>query len=378
MTLFYPLINFFCFIIQGIVLIKKYFSSFRSTEDKLFIDVIVVIMTFTFCDGLFGLESIGILPQSQKLTYLLNTIYFCLSAVMVYFWAQYAQYVMKSDVKSKHQFFYYLSYLPLLVVFFLSATTYWTGKIFYVEGTVGYHRGPLFALQQIVSYYYLFVESLVAIIKAKKPENYPERSVYLTIASFPIFPTLSIPLYLFIPDCPGLIMGLTVSCVQAIVFGLSYEISTDNLTGVYNRNSLNKQIRRHIGNKRSYGNVYLLLIDINDFHAINEKSGREGGDKALKLSSNAIIKATDGYHAFVARLSGDDFGVLVETRNPLYIDRLIESLSKEFAKANSDNDLPYELSFSLGYAALNKEHTRLVSFINDAQRKLFEAKINRG
>lgn len=377
MTVFYPLICLFCFIIQGIVLIKKYFSSFRSTEDKLFIDVIVVIMAFTLCDGIYGLEALGVIPQSRELTYALNTIYFCLSSVMVYFWAQYAQYVMKSDFRSRNKFIYFIGYLPLFAILILSATTYWTGSIFYVEGAVDYHRGPLFPLQQIISYYYLFVESLVAIIRARKPENYPERSVYLTIASFPIFPALSIPLYLLLPDCPGLIMGITISCIQAIVFGLSYEISTDNLTGVSNRNSLNKQIRRHIGNKHSYGNIYLLLLDINDFHSINEKSGREGGDLALKLSSNAIVNATEGYHAFIARLSGDDFGILVETKNLLYIEQLIEGLNKEFAKTNADNKLPYELSFSLGYAVLGKEHTRIVSFINDAQRKLFEAKINR-
>ncbi len=89
---------------------------------------------------------------------------------------------------------------------------------------------------------------------------------------------------------------------EQILEKLSY---TDRLTGVYNRRSLDNHIEALIARGDSYG---LMLIDVDNFKAVNDTYGHLCGDECLSLiASHLSEQFADG----VYRFGGDEFAVIL-------------------------------------------------------------------
>ena len=86
---------------------------------------------------------------------------------------------------------------------------------------------------------------------------------------------------------------------------LAYEAAHDELTGLLNRNGLNKAIK-HI----SLENTALLIIDIDDFKMVNDSKGHVIGDETLKSVADEIERSFDA-DDIVSRIGGDEFLVLM-------------------------------------------------------------------
>ena len=91
---------------------------------------------------------------------------------------------------------------------------------------------------------------------------------------------------------------------------LKYLASFDELTGVMNRRRFNKEFSIEIEKIKQEGKEFsLVMIDVDEFKAINDTYGHNFGDKVLKCFSSLLknyISETD----IIARLSGDEFVIL--------------------------------------------------------------------
>jgi diguanylate cyclase (GGDEF)-like protein/PAS domain S-box-containing protein len=92
---------------------------------------------------------------------------------------------------------------------------------------------------------------------------------------------------------------------------LRHQAYHDPVTGAANRAMLADQVavanRRH---QQSGATSALLLLDLDDFSAVNERLGHDGGDMLLRQVHErllAVVRAGDT----VARLGGDQFAVLI-------------------------------------------------------------------
>jgi len=99
---------------------------------------------------------------------------------------------------------------------------------------------------------------------------------------------------------------------QAVSFQRIREFSfKDDLTGVYNRRYFNQQLRVEIQRAARYQRVLsLLILDIDDFKAINDTYGHLKGDQVLIRMSQVIrsnIRAAD----ILARFGGEEFVVIL-------------------------------------------------------------------
>lgn len=93
---------------------------------------------------------------------------------------------------------------------------------------------------------------------------------------------------------------------------LAYE---DPLTGLANRRALEERLTRAL-DRRAAGesNVALMLCDADRLKGINDVHGHAGGDTALRNIATALVAAAAIHPgAFVARIGGDEFCVLVES-----------------------------------------------------------------
>lgn len=88
---------------------------------------------------------------------------------------------------------------------------------------------------------------------------------------------------------------------------LSYLSYHDNLTGLLNRNALERDISKHSGEKR-----FLLLLDIDDFKAYNDNLGHEKGDAILKNTSKLLSDIFGAESCY--RYGGDEFLIVSANR----------------------------------------------------------------
>jgi diguanylate cyclase (GGDEF)-like protein len=152
----------------------------------------------------------------------------------------------------------------------------------------------------------------------------------------------------------------------------------DALTGLYNRRYLDENLRNEaIRASRQHYDLYLLLIDIDNFKIYNDKYGHQQGDRLLKelaeIISRNIRKNVDlGY-----RYGGDEFAVTVLHANPQQAIMVAERFCKEY---NEKNLIP--TSLSIGIAKLkhsgNNLEQDLDNMIGEADQALYLAKNNGG
>lgn len=92
---------------------------------------------------------------------------------------------------------------------------------------------------------------------------------------------------------------------------LAYE---DALTSLPNRRALDERLERSLARARTEGtNVALLLCDLDELKRINDTRGHDAGDEALRSAGKALVAAAaDRPGSLVARVSGDEFCVLLE------------------------------------------------------------------
>ncbi len=103
-----------------------------------------------------------------------------------------------------------------------------------------------------------------------------------------------------------------VQDLQARILELEAQNTTDLLTGLKNRRGFEEAFAAEIdrvNRGQSKGGI-LVMIDLDNFKAINDEHGHAAGDAALKLVSEALlgeIRAMDT----AARLGGDEFVLLL-------------------------------------------------------------------
>ncbi|MEM1031291.1 MAG: GGDEF domain-containing protein [Myxococcota bacterium] len=85
----------------------------------------------------------------------------------------------------------------------------------------------------------------------------------------------------------------------------------DTLTGLHNRRSFDERLEAEWARARRYGgDVSLVLVDLNDFKAINDRAGHAKGDEVLRFV--AQILSTSARTCDVAfRFGGDEFALLL-------------------------------------------------------------------
>ncbi len=149
----------------------------------------------------------------------------------------------------------------------------------------------------------------------------------------------------------------------------------DPLTGLHNRRHFDEVLSRSVSEARRYGTpLSCLMIDLDDFKAVNDRFGHPMGDRTLILAAQTIsmqLRASD----VAARFGGDEFVVLL----PQTDCRQAETLSRRIAdayKARLRESLPrVPGGLSIGVAALNDRSSSPPDvLLRAADRALYDAK----
>lgn len=152
----------------------------------------------------------------------------------------------------------------------------------------------------------------------------------------------------------------------------------DALTGLYNRRYLDENLQNEaIRASRQHYDLYLLLIDIDNFKVYNDKYGHQQGDRLLKELAQIISRSIRDNVDSGYRYGGDEFAATILHANPQQALMVAERLRTEY---NERNLVP--TSLSVGIAKLKNSHRTLEEDLNDlireADQALYLAKNNGG
>lgn len=128
---------------------------------------------------------------------------------------------------------------------------------------------------------------------------------------------------------------------------LRYLGTHDILTGVYNRAYFEEQLLQ-LTEADQGESIGFIMADLNGLKAVNDRLGHQAGDNFIRRAAE-VLKAAFTGDEVVARIGGDEFGVLLKKTDEEQMLKAIERIRSLMPLNNKYYQGP-ELSMSLGYA----------------------------
>jgi diguanylate cyclase (GGDEF)-like protein len=279
---------------------------------------------------------------SRSLVFTGIFLYYLAHTIPVALFALYSDYQVFKDETRFRKFIPPLALIEILVAA-LDVLSLFNGLLFTVDEASHYVRGPWFPVFAVFQYGIVaFV--LVQVIRHRKMAN---KRVFVSLLAYPI-PLLVAALFQLLFLGLTLIWPATALFLIVAAFNLENRRSkTDYLTGVANRRSLDEELERRIASGGTGGRFCGLLLDLDDFKAINDRFGHEAGDMALEDVANILLSSVR-VNDCVARMGGDEFVVLAELSGEGEAEDMVRRIELAVENHNASSNRPYQLSLSIG------------------------------
>ena len=153
----------------------------------------------------------------------------------------------------------------------------------------------------------------------------------------------------------------------------------DTLTGLPNRQEFKDRLKVAIERaNRAGAAVAVMAMDLDNFKAVNNLLGHAAGDALIQVIAQRIgklMRTTDT----LARLGGDDFGVLLENVTDMAAaSRTVRRILDCFREPVSVEGHVLKVGASIGIAAYPKDDTDPLALLRQAELAMYQAKAQGG
>jgi diguanylate cyclase len=135
--------------------------------------------------------------------------------------------------------------------------------------------------------------------------------------------------------------------------GAVHDALTDPLTGLANRRSFDLELRAVVARGSRSSPAHLLMADIDHYKRVNDTRGHDVGDEVLRIVGEVLL-ANVRRDSLVARVGGDEFGVLLPRASPHYTaaiaTRLCELVASRSLVARGHPKAIVRITLSIGVA----------------------------
>jgi diguanylate cyclase (GGDEF)-like protein len=150
----------------------------------------------------------------------------------------------------------------------------------------------------------------------------------------------------------------------------------DPLTGLANRRAFDAALARAVARRDAHGRATaLLLLDLDDFKAINDTHGHPVGDAVLRAIASACRPQVRGVDCF-ARIGGDEFAVIAQGAGAVGAERLAAVLADAIAGADLPDPLDH-VAVTIAWATAPEDAASPDRLIHIADRRLMDRKRER-
>ncbi len=156
---------------------------------------------------------------------------------------------------------------------------------------------------------------------------------------------------------------------------LSWQANHDALTGLVNRKQFERHVSEAIDNALAHRKTHTLCyFDLDNFKIINDTCGHSAGDSVLKQVSALLtnyIRTTDT----LARLDGDEFGLLLEYCHLDHAQRTVHKLREKLETLKFVcGGRTFSIGVSIGITAITAATTSVAAALSDADAACHLAK----
>ena len=152
------------------------------------------------------------------------------------------------------------------------------------------------------------------------------------------------------------------------------DVRTDDLTGLNNRGEFDRYLSAATSSISQEKKLYLLLFDADGFKSINDRFGHQEGDRALRLIARALMSECHGTDRFCARYGGDEFVIICRCDDDTVVKQISADMDRALQAFVLEEQLPYSLSLSCGYACYNPAAQSLSDLVVAADQSLYHVK----
>lgn len=144
----------------------------------------------------------------------------------------------------------------------------------------------------------------------------------------------------------------------------------DELTALPNRAQFEQQVELALDSARPFA---VLIIDLDRFNIINDTLGHRAGDALLAATAHrirAVLRPCD----FVARVSGDEFAVLLDAAGDAEATEISEKINRAVEVPLSLGEQDVYTTASIGIACAKRQYRHAGEVLRDASTAMYRAK----
>ena len=266
-------INLFCILIIVYILFKVVTGLDMQNSQFIFVRVLIGCTALFITDFVWMLIGYGYIEGSYWLNYWINAIYYILTGVSSYLSFLYSENIHASKLVQDRKKLI-LTSMPIIVLIVMVLCSVGTKWIFYIDGENRFHRGKYYLVQNIVAYGYIIFTSFKAFLRMLDKKQYINHVRYKTSASFLMYTVFFGTFQLLVPGTPLINIVVAMGMLNVFVSYQQQLILVDPLTQMNNRNQMIKYLSNKMQNLLDGYNLYLIIMDVDNFKKINDHYGR--------------------------------------------------------------------------------------------------------
>lgn len=342
-------VNICTILLLFILKISLYRSRANLSTDKLLFRYILDLnLWFSFSDMVTNMLMGADTELGRVLLISFKSLNIELMTVISYLWILYV--LIRTSFK-KRKLIAWLTVLPLVAATVLLIMNPFTSMVFSVDESNIYHREWGVTIHWFVSWFYVVFGAILALIAMKKAPNKIVRRSYTPLIYFVVCPAFASIFQIHFYGLSTTQIGLAIGLVMVFCNTISSEVSADKLTLLNNRGGMENFVLNQLEAKK-FSDMTVLMMDLNNFKAINDRLGHTVGDEALQEAAKVLKKAVGVVRrrVFLCRYGGDEFVIVGGGMTSDEADAITESIRENTEKKNEEINYKYRLEFSIGRA----------------------------
>lgn len=292
--------------------------------------------------------------SNMPLAHISNTLIYLFAPLSMFF-------LILASTKKRSNITIILTVLESISAF-IALSSPFTGWFYTISHDVIYSRGPLYFYNEILGILFTILWAVYSFIEFRYIE--PIDKFYLS--EIFILQTASIIIqglyssYKIIYICGAFSIMIYYAFVTE-VYG-----KYDRMTGIRNNSYYRSVIMRNLYTE----NFSVIMADANGLKGINDSYGHDVGDKFILIVTSAIVKAV-GKNGSVYRTGGDEFVIVIKSKDRSLVNRIDEDIHKNLSEENKNYE--FEISASTGIA-VHSEIELFTDTVKRADKKMYENK----